>query len=336
MLVQSEILDICRCSIELVDVTIGIASFNEAQNIGGILDALIAQKGNDEIKIVQIIVSDDSCDGTERVVNGWARRDRRIRLLHHSSRRGKHAALNEIFAHSRGKIVVLFDADVLPADDRVVLRLVSPMVRDPNIGVCGGAPCALETKKLMGRVAYFTFKVWDNVRRTLKGGSNFFSVHGKIMAVSSVLSRSVRIPAGTIGDDAYIYLSCVMMGLKVHFVSDAIVYYQETQNLHDYLIRRYRYERNLTQIIGMFGNLAIRELAIPRSMLVACTLKEAPRDPLSLIIATTLVVWSKLYYRAAKVAPLWSIAASTKAKVVGQYHSSMLNVRMRHSLEKSK
>ena len=296
----------------MIDVTIGIASFNEARNINNILNALVAQKGNGEIKIVQIIVSDDSSDGTERIVNKWASRDRRIRVLHHSSRQGKCAALNEIFEHSRGKIVVLFDADVQPADDRVVLRLVSPMVRNPNIGVCGGAPCALETKNLMGRVGYFTFKVWDDVRRTLKGGSNFFSVHGKIMAVSHVISRRVRIPTGTIGDDAYIYLSCVRMGRSVHFVSDAVVYYQETQNLHDYLIRRYRYERNLTQLIGMFGNLASRELVIPRNMLVTCTLKEGLRNPLSLVIATTLVVWSKLYYRAAKVAPLWAIASSTK------------------------
>jgi len=296
----------------LVDVTIGIASFNEAQNINNILSASIAQKGNDEIKIVQIIVSDDSSDGTERLANKWTSRDRRITVLHHSSRHGKSAAVNEIFAHSGGKIVVLFDADVIPADDRVVLRLVNPMVRNPNIGVCGGAPCALEANNLMGRVGYFTFKVWDNVRRILKGGSNFFSVHGKIMAVSPVISRGVRIPAGTIGDDAYTYLSCVKMGRSVHFVSDAIVYYQETQSIHDYLIRRYRYERNLAQLIGIFGNLANRELAIPRNILVTCTLKEGVRNPLSLIIATTLVVWSKLYYRAAKVAPLWTIATSTK------------------------
>ena len=296
----------------MVDVAIGIASFNEAQNINNILDALVAQKGNDEIKIVQIIVSDDSSDGTETLVKKWTRRDRRIRVLHHSSRQGKSAAVNEIFEHSRGKIVVLFDADVLPADDQVVVRLVSPMLRNPTIGVCAGAPCALETKNLMGRVGYFTFKVWDDVRRTLKGGSNFFSVHGKIMAVSPVIGRRVRIPTGTIGDDAYIYLSCVRMGKRVHFVSSAVVYYKETQNIHDYLIRRYRYERNLTQLIVIFGNLASTELAIPRNMLVTCTLKEGLGDPLSLIIATTLVVWSKLYYRAAKVAPLWTIATSTK------------------------
>jgi glycosyltransferase involved in cell wall biosynthesis len=296
----------------LVEVAIGIASFNEAENIGNILDALLAQKGNGEVKILQIIVSDDSSDGTETIVNMWAGRDRRVMLLHHSSRQGKSAAVNEIFAHSKGTIVVLFDADVLPTDDRVVLRLVSPMVRDPNVGVCGGAPCALETKKLMGRVAYFTFKVWDDVRRTLKGGSNFFSVHGKIMAVSPAISGNVRIPTGTIGDDAYIYLSCVRMGRSVRFVSDAVVHYQETQTLHDYLIRRYRYERNLTQLIGMFGDLAERELAIPRSMLVTCAFKEGVRDPLSLVIATALVVWSKLYYRAVKVAPLWTIANSTK------------------------
>jgi glycosyltransferase involved in cell wall biosynthesis len=302
----------------MIDVTIGIASFNEARNIGNILDALIAQKSNDEIKIVQIIVSDDSSDGTERLLKRWASRDRRIRVFHHPSRQGYNAALNEIFVQGRG-VIVIIDADVLPADDRVVLRLVSPMIRDPNIGICAGAPCALETKKLMGRVSYFAYTVWNNVRRRLKGGSNFFSVNGRIFAISSAISRRIKIPDGVVGGDAYTYLSCIKLSRKVQFVPDATVYYQETQTLHDFLIRRLRYEQNVAQLIRMFGNLAKSELAIPRALLFRSTLKEGLRDPLSLFIATTLTMLSKLHYRAAKTAPHrhFSIATSTKRLDLG-------------------
>ena len=303
----------------MVDVTLGIPCFNEAQNISNILDALVAQKGNDEIKIVQIIVlNDGSTDGTETIVNKWARRDRRIQLFHQSSssRQGKSAAVNEILAHSRGKIVALFDADVLPADDEVVLRLVSPMVRDPSIGVCGGAPCAFETKNLMERVAYFTYTVWNNVRRRLKGGSNLFCVNGRIYAISSAISRRVKIPREVMGEDAYLYFCCLKLGRKVHFASDAIVYYQETQNLHDFLLKRLRYEQHLTQLISIFGNLAKREVAVPRDLLVRCTLNEGLRDPLSLFVAPTLFLLSKLYYRVTKIAPIgggaYAIATSTK------------------------
>ena len=302
-----------RRGTELVDVAIGIATFNEVQNISNILDALVAQKGNDEIKIVQIIVSDDSSDGTERIVKKWASRDRRIKIFHHSTRQGYNAALNEIFAQG-AKVSVIIDADVLPADDRVILRLVSPMIRDPDIGICAGAPCALETKKLMGRVAYFTYTVWNNVRRRLKGGSNFFSVNGRIFAVSSAISGRTKIPVEVVGGDAYAYLSCVKLGKRVQFVPDAIVYYQETQNLHDFLIRRLRYEQNANQLIRMFGDLAKTEIAIPRALLMRSTLKEGLRDPLSLFIVPTLTMLSKLHYRAAKTPPHrhFAIATSTK------------------------
>jgi len=297
----------------LVDVTIGIPSFNEAQNISNILRALVAQKGNNVIKIVQIIVSDDSSDGTERLVKKWASRDRRIRLFHHSKRQGYNAALNEIFAQG-GKVIVIMDADVLPADDRVVLRLVSPMIRDPKIGICAGAPSALEAKKLMGRVAYFTYAVWSNVRRRMKGGSNFFSVNGRIFAVSSAVSSRTRIPIGVVGGDAYTYFSCIKLDRRVQFVPDGTVYYQETQTLHDFLIRRLRYEQNVAQLMRMFGNLAKSEVAIPRGLFFGSTLKEGLRDPLSLFIATTLTMLSKLHYRAAKTAPHrhFSVAISTK------------------------
>jgi len=309
----AEILFIPRGGTELVDVTIGIATFNEAQNISNILGALVTQKGNDEIKIVSIIVSDDSSDGTERLVKKWASRDSRIRVLHHSTRQGYNAALNEIF-EQRGRVSVIIDADVLPADDKVILRLVSPMIRDHNIGICAGAPCALETKKLMGRVAYFTYTVWNEVRRRMKGGSNFLTVNGRIFAVSSVVSRRMKIPIGVVGGDAYTYFSCIKLNRKVQFVPDATVYYQETQTLHDFLIRRLRYEQNIAQLIRMFGNLAKSEVAVPRGLLFRSTLKEGLRDPLSLFIATTLTMLSKLHYRAAKTAPHrhFAIATSTK------------------------
>jgi len=205
---------------------------------------------------------------------------------------------------------------VLPADDEVVLRLVSPMVRDPKIGLCGGAPCAFEPKNLMERLAYFTYTVWNDVRRRLKGGSNLFCVNGRIYALRSAISRRIKIPTEVMGEDAYLYFSCLKLGRKVHFASDAIVYYQETRNLHDLLLKRLRYEQHLTQLIRIFGNLGKREIAVPRYLLVRCTLSEGFRDPLSLFVAPTLFLMIKLYYRATKIAPIgggaYAIATSTK------------------------
>jgi cellulose synthase/poly-beta-1,6-N-acetylglucosamine synthase-like glycosyltransferase len=65
---------------DLLKVTIGISSFNEKHNIERILNALMAQRGSREVKVVQIIVSDDSDDNTSHLVERYLKQDRRLEL----------------------------------------------------------------------------------------------------------------------------------------------------------------------------------------------------------------------------------------------------------------
>jgi glycosyltransferase involved in cell wall biosynthesis len=296
----------------IVKVTVGVASFNENYNISKLLQSLRTQRASRAARIVQIIVSDDSDDTTPLIVSAHAKKDRRIRLYHHQTRRGKPAAVNEIFAKARGDVVVLFDADVLPKDDGVVLRLIEPMLRGREVGICGGAACAVRPRYVMERLAHFTYNVWQVFRRDLRGGSNFFAIHGKIMAVSGLVAERVRLPESIIGDDGYLYLRCLQLGKKAQFVPDAVVYYQETTTLHDFLIRRLKYEHNLNQLIAVFGDLAKEELAIPRSQLLRVSLREGFRDPAGIFLTVPLVVWSKLKARVTEGSSIWAIASSTK------------------------
>jgi len=273
---------------------------------------LISQRESNRVKIVQIMVSDESDDETASIVERFARKDHRVKLYRHSRRRGKPSGINEIFEISKGSVVVLFDADVIPEDNSAVLRLVEPMLNDPSIGICGGAAVALKPRGAMERMAYFTYKVWKTLREELRDGSNFFAIHGKIMAISATVVERVRLPRDVIGDDAYLYLSCVKLGYKTRFVPDAVVYYRETSTLHDFLIRRTKYEHNLRQLIATFGDFARREVTIPRLELARISLQEGVRDPTGLFLVGLFVLWSKLKARRGRMTALWPIALSTK------------------------
>jgi cellulose synthase/poly-beta-1,6-N-acetylglucosamine synthase-like glycosyltransferase len=295
-----------------MDITIGIPCFNERRNIGALLDALLSQRESDEVKIRQIIVSDESDDDTASIVEEFVRKDPRIKLYRYSHRRGKPSSINEIFETSKGNVVVLFDADVVPRDDDVVLNLVKPMRNDSSIGICGGAAVALKPRNPMERMAFFTYKVWKVLREEFRGGSSFFAIHGKIIAVSANIVKRVRLPREVIGDDSYLYLSCVKLGYKTRFVRDAIVYYRETSTLHDFLIRRTKYEYNLRELIATFGDFARREVRLPRLLLLRISLREGIRDPTGLFLMGFFVLWSKLIARRGRMTALWPIAVSTK------------------------
>ncbi len=93
---------------EAVELSVVIPAYNEEQRLGRTLDAIAGYLGDGDW---EIIVSDDgSTDGTRQVVTG--RNDPRIHLITCPRNRGKGHALRLGVAASRGRRVLVTDADL--------------------------------------------------------------------------------------------------------------------------------------------------------------------------------------------------------------------------------
>jgi cellulose synthase/poly-beta-1,6-N-acetylglucosamine synthase-like glycosyltransferase len=111
-------------------VTIVVPAYNEEHQIGGAIDALLAQDYPAEHRQI-LIVSDASSDRTDDIVSGYAAQG--VELLRMSRRSGKTAAENASVASIRGEIVINTDASVRlhPAAVRLLVQAMS----DPQVGV---------------------------------------------------------------------------------------------------------------------------------------------------------------------------------------------------------
>jgi dolichol-phosphate mannosyltransferase len=98
-------MDLSRC---LVEVSVVLPTFNEAGNIGPLIEVLLSHLPEDsEI----VVVDDDSPDLTWQVVESLGKKDSRIRLIRRIGRRGLTSALNEGIEATRGKVVFWMDCD---------------------------------------------------------------------------------------------------------------------------------------------------------------------------------------------------------------------------------
>src|SRR5690606_14364098 len=99
-------------------VTVLIAAYNEAAHIEAtIRNKLGQQYPADHLNI--IVISDESTDGTDDIVQTIAAEDKRVRLIRQSPRQGKTSALNLAMASVHSDIVIFSDANSIYHPDAI-------------------------------------------------------------------------------------------------------------------------------------------------------------------------------------------------------------------------
>jgi cellulose synthase/poly-beta-1,6-N-acetylglucosamine synthase-like glycosyltransferase len=114
-------------------VTVVIAAFNEAAHIEETVRNKLTQDYPAD-KLNVIVVSDESEDGTDDIVNSID--DSRVRLIRQVPRAGKTSGLNLALPEATGEIVVFSDANSLYHVD-TIKNLVAPLA-DPAVGYVTG------------------------------------------------------------------------------------------------------------------------------------------------------------------------------------------------------
>jgi len=91
------------------EVSVVLPTYNERDNIGPLIEAILA---NLDQPTRIIVVDDDSPDGTWRVVEEMAAHDQRIELLRRTDERGLTSALNAGIARAKGRVIAWMDCDL--------------------------------------------------------------------------------------------------------------------------------------------------------------------------------------------------------------------------------
>ncbi len=213
----------------MLHCSIGIMAYNEAANIGRLLDALQRQETRN-VHIDEIVVVASGCtDGTEDIVRQFAAQDPRIRLLTQPTREGKASAVNLYLHHTANDIIVLQSADTLPLPGSIE-ALVTPFA-DPQTGMVGGRP--VPTNRRDTFMGFGVHLLWEL--------HHYVSLEcpkmGELIAFRNIFKQ---IPPDTAVDEASIEPLIIGQGLKLRYAPEAIVLNKGPETVRDFITQRRR------------------------------------------------------------------------------------------------
>ncbi|MBN2502546.1 MAG: glycosyltransferase [Anaerolineales bacterium] len=204
-------------------------AYNEAANIGRLLEGLLNQK-TEKVAIDRIIVVASGCtDGTEDIVCEIAQKDSRVELLVQEKREGKASAVNLFMRNIDHKIVVMQSADTVPVEGTIE-ALVSPF-EDPNVGMVGGHPIPTNLDDTF--IGFGINLLWDLHHLV----SLRYPKIGELIAFRNIF---YQIPNETAVDEASIEPLVIGQGMRLAYAPEALVYNRGPENIRDFIKQRRR------------------------------------------------------------------------------------------------
>ncbi|MCB0044934.1 MAG: glycosyltransferase [Caldilineaceae bacterium] len=213
----------------VIPCSICVTAYNEEENIGGLLAALLDQHLHDA-QIDEIIVVASACtDNTVPIVQEFMAVDDRIHLIEQTEREGKTAAINLFLEATRNEICVLESGDTLP-HEYAVEHLVR-MFRDPAVGMVGAQKVAVDTPDhISGLLSHLRLRMEHELCLEIPR-------LGEMVAFRKVFDR---IPPDVAMDEAFVEAIVVEHGMQVKYAPDAIVYNTGPTTVTDFVRQRRR------------------------------------------------------------------------------------------------
>ena len=226
----------------MIRCTVGITAYNEAENIGRLLERLQAQQLK-QVEIAEIIVVASGCtDATEQIVRQAVAQDQRIRLLVQPQREGKASAINLLLNEAEEAIIVLCSADLMPELDALE-QLVTPLA-EPSVGMTGCRPIPINDRnQFMGFAVHLQWELHHQISlQRCKAG--------EMVAFRKLFER---IPPKTSVDEASIEPLIRGQGYEVRYVPSAVVWNKGPETVSDFLRQRRRIYAGHLEMIDTVG-----------------------------------------------------------------------------------
>lgn len=298
----------------LPTVTIATSAYNEEANIGRLLSSLLVQKETGFRIIEIIVISDGSFDKTVEIVKSF--KIPKIRLYVGHSRKGQQARQNQIINYFKGDILVLVEADTLPANEYCISEVVKPFQRNSreNIGMVVGGSWPVAPTIFFEKIIYQNTRLQRKILEKYSDGNNLYLCAGhSLRAFKRSIATKLKWPLDA-PEDAYAYLRLKESGLKILRRKKAINYMRNVTHFKDRTRQSTKFLSGKKALMKYFNQHVVEEAyQIPKIAIISQLLIELGKSPFWTILLILEFIFNRIYPRKiSKFNPIYDVYYSTK------------------------
>jgi len=258
-------------------VSIGISIYNEEKYIDNLLNCLLKKKLDFQLKEILIVCS-GCTDSSVKIIKKWIEKEKKIKLIIEKMRKGKFSAVNKILKYSKGKYIILIDADTMPLGN--TLNSLIETFKDSNVGAVTGRPIFLKTNDT----------ITDNLQLLIHSLHHELSLYFPIMSNVYAIKKGIvnKLPQKIINDDRYIP-AVISKTHKIIYQPNSKILEIEHFGFRSY----FKYRRRIAQ-----GYIQLSKLGLKHSpshhLLLKLLMRRLVKEPKSFLF-TILAVFIEIY-----------------------------------------
>ncbi len=288
-------------------ITIGIPAYNESANIVKLIEAVQAQKlSGFSIKEI-LVISDASEDNTDSLVRSV--HDSRVKLFRNRTRQGQSLSQNILLKKATGDVLVLLNADTLPANPYAVQKLAETIMDGADYAIARAWPVAART--WFERVINYSVYLRTAIFERFPNYDTIYLCGGRGRAMSQRLYRKFRWKK-VFTEDVFAFLYCKKYGFKTQYQPKSVILFRSPIDWHDHSKQSRRFRAGPEELFPYFGEETVRQsFKLPLSVAVPPILFYLLRHPLWSLAYLSVYLFTKLAAPPQATAT-WSVSTSSK------------------------
>lgn len=145
-------------------VSVLMPAYNAQDYIGEAIESILSQTYSN----FELLIADDaSTDNTKAIITGYAKTDKRVRLIANSKNLYIAANRNKLITEAKGTYVVWADADDISYPERIETQ-IKILESDASIGICGGSLELFGNKKTEGKIRSYPLADYEARRKIFR------------------------------------------------------------------------------------------------------------------------------------------------------------------------